>query len=321
MTAVEEELLAELIRLRRGFGLASVNLRGRLGPRLKGLCRIADEDGDRVIRTKVLAVIRRLDAALSDEDRMIVHTALGATREIQHRRLGDRVDIIAQRFVVAERTARRAVDRAFQRLAEEGATLLEQPAAETDDDPETGWYVQHVDTIVRMDRELPEIIESRQISSVRPGLKTIAIRYSLPPSDSDTSGEHALQVDISFGAKIVDVRLEGGTHYRYLLELPLALEPGQQHEYGIVLRPPSVGAMRTHYGLVPLVEIESFRLRVRFHPDRHPGAVWRFDRAAPRAIDGLPISDARLSVDDVGEVAQEFDRLERGYGYGIAWRP
>jgi hypothetical protein len=253
---------------------------------------------------------------------MIVDTTLGAALDVQHRRLSDRVDIIARHFVVAERTARRSVDRAFVRLAEEAAALVGQSDDAADDDPETGWYVRHVATIIRLDGDLPEIVESRTIVSMRPGLKNIAIRYSLPAStDPALPADAGLHVSISFGAKIINVQREGGTHYRYLLELPVALDPDEHHEYGLVLRPPSWSAMRTHYGLVPLVEIESFRLRVRFHADRHPSAVWRFDRIAPRALDDLPVPAAQLTVDDVDEVTQEFDRMERGYGYGIAWRP
>jgi hypothetical protein len=319
---VEQELVDELIRLRRGFGLAALDLRDRLGPRIEKLCRITNTDNNRTIRTKILGMVKRLSASLSDDDRLIVDTTLGAALDIQHRRLSDRVDIIARHFVVAERTARRSVDRAFRCLAEEAAVLLAQPDDAVEDDPETGWYVRHVTTVVRLDGDVPELTEARTIVALRAGLKIIAIRYSLPrPPGPDPKAAEDLQVSVSFGAKIVDVQRESGTHYRCLLELPVALQPDEDHEYAIVLRPPSPQAMRTHYGLVPLVDIESFRLRVRFRADRHPSAVWRFERIAPRAIDDQPVPAKQLTVDDVDEVTQEFDRMERGYGYGIAWKP
>jgi hypothetical protein len=321
VTPVEQDLVNEFIRLRRGFGLASVDLRDRLGPRVEKLCRITAADNNRAIRTKILTLVKRLGARLSDDDRLIIETTLGAGRDVEHRRLSDRVDIIARHFVVAERTARRAGDRAFQRLAEEAADLLAQPDDAVEDDPESGWYVRHVATVVRLDGESPEIIEARTIVALRPGLKTIGIRYSLPPPDGPDAPAHDLGVSISFGAKIVDVRREGGSHYRYLLEFPVALQPDEHHQYGIVLRPMSPRAMRTHYCLVPLVDIESFQLRVRYPAARHPSAVWRFDRTPPRVLDDMPVPANRLTVDDVDEVTQEFDRLERGYGYGIAWRP
>jgi hypothetical protein len=208
------------------------------------------------------------------------------------------------------------MDRAFERLAEEALADRELADAPAEDDPEKGWYVRVLDALLRLDTSVPEITETRTIVALRSHLERIAIRFSIPPGPGPApSAPHA---DIAFGARIESVERQGDAHFRYLLKLPRPLNRDDTHTYSTVLRL-APDRMRPHYAIVPLVRVELFQARIRFDPARLPESVWRFERVAPRAIDD-PAGGEMLSPDDSGEVLQEFNGMDQGFGYGIAWR-
>jgi hypothetical protein len=319
MSETERALVAELVRLRHGWGLAATNLRERVGPHLVDICGILPADNDRAIRQKIISTVKRLAADFAPEDQLAGDIALGAAPGAQQRLLSDRVALLAQRLTCAERTARRRMDRAFERLAEEAVAGL-SVAADVDEDPERGWYVRRFEGLLRLDTPAIELTETKTIVATRPGLKKIAIRFSLPPRSDLGDARRDLHTDISFGARIASREREGEAHFRYVLDLPRALGLDEAHTYAVVFRLPVGETMRPHYATVPLVQIESFQARVRFDLDGAPEAVWRFERHAPRILGDPKVAGKALHLDDAGEVVEEFTRLERGFGYGVAWR-
>jgi hypothetical protein len=319
MSQTERAVTREFVRLRHGWGLAADNLRERIGPHLTDLCGIAPTDNNRTIRQKVVTAVRRLITDFAFEDQVAAEIALGATPGTQHRLLGDRVDMVASRLMCSERTARRRIDRAIRRLAEEAMAQRSLTTERADNDPEKGWYVRRFEGLLRLDLPAIEVTETRTIVAMRPNLKKIAIRFSLPPRIDDGQTPRHLAADIAFGARIEAVERFGEGHFRFLLDLPRALTLDESHTYAVVFRLPEGQTMRPHYAMVPLAPVDSFQARIRYDPKNPPELVWRFDHMAPRALSDRQVPGSPLALDDAGEVVQEFERMERGFGYGIAW--
>lgn len=319
MAASHERLLEEFVQLRRGWGLAGTNLRRRVGPELTSLVGVEPGDPDRMIRHKVVTAVKRWSTDLSDEDRVAIDVALGVA-DVQHHFLSDRTQTLATRLNIAERTARRRMDHAFARLADEAAAESESSTAAGGDDPEHGWYVKRLSSLLRLDEPTPAVTESRTIVALRDGLKAIAIRFSVPRSEPGSQAERNLLADVIHGARLVSSDRVSQAHYRFLLDLPRAIGRSESHTFSMRFSLPEGQPMRTHYALVPLFPIDSFDIRIRFDPARLPAIVWRFERLAPQTLNEELTPTTPLAIDDAGEVVQSFDHLERGFGYGIAWR-
>ena len=313
-------LLGEFARLRRGAGLEAVRLRGRIGPRICRLCGIRPDAADREIRRRIRTVVREICAEFPEHDRLALSYALALEPGTALPQLTDRIDLLAQRIHCGDRTARRRVVQAFERLVDEAAARAAQ-IVEAEEDPDKGWYVRRFEALLRLDTASPELIERRTIVARRDGLRRIAARFSLPrPADGEVP-DATLLADVQQGATIESRERLGEAHFRYVLRLPAPLRQGEEHAYTMVFRVPQEQPLRPHYAYVPLIACDSFHLRVRFDPRCPPGAVWRLYRLAPRLLADRPVPGQRLDLDEAGEVALEFDRPETGFGYGIAWLP
>jgi hypothetical protein len=295
----------------------SAGLSQKIGPRLAELCGVGPHDADPTARRKILALVNSLANALTELERTAIRHALGDGRGVEHDKLEDRVRLLAQTLVVSHRTARRRVDEAFRALADEAVqasgTATEDPA-----DPERGWAVLSLESLLRLDLRSPQIIETRRIVALRDGLKKITARVSLPLATSGLPDDRELEADAQQGARISSTQRQGQSHYRYVLDLPRALGRGDEHSYTLVFQVPE-GRLRPHYAFIPLVACRRFDLRVRFDPERRPRQVWRVERLVPRLLDeGLDPGES-LPLDDASEVEAGFPFLDIGYAYGVAW--
>jgi hypothetical protein len=330
----EHDLVKELVRLRRGWGLQNSNLRERVGPQLTRLCRIDSSDNDRSIQQKIRAWLAPLNAELAPDLQRALALALAIDHEYQHRQLTLRVDRLAAELSCQPRTARRRIDHAFQSLAQ---VALQRRTADTETDPETGWCLRSLRSVFRLDTPTPELHETRTIVATRDGLDTIAVRASLPkPPGNDTPNHdtpnhdtpnhdtptHDIVADLVYGARIVSVeRIHDSQHFRWTLALPRSLSTGDEHEYQMYYRIPPRQAMRPHYAFLPLIPCESFVVRMRFPVSRLPVAIWRLDGVPPRLLDDDRPGAHRLRPDGAGEVELRFTDLKQGRGYGLAWTP
>lgn len=318
--ASKEELISEFVRLRRGWGLEAEDLPSRLGPALTALFEIAPGMDDRRIRDTVTAGVERLAAAFPLEDRLALRYGLGSGAGVQGSSLTGRIQLLADKLTCSLRTARRRVTRAFKRLAEEAASGGDVPRI-VPNDPDKGWHLRRLESLLRLDTDVPEVIETRTITAERDGLKRISARLSLPRNLEDSHYDLKLWAEVQYGAAIQATEKHGETHFRFILDLPRRLQRGQEHKYAMIFRTPPDQPMRPYYAMVPLVPCEAFQLRIRFDRDRLPSAIWRFHRMPPRSLDDRLIPGERLDLDDAGEVVQEFGQLDQGFSYGIGWSP
>jgi hypothetical protein len=126
--STEKEVVAELLRLRRSWGLQNRDLRKRTGPVLMRLCGIVETDGDREIRDKVRALLHTLVAELPPELARAALVAFALDRAHQHRQLTKRIESLAGEQSWAPRTTRRRMDHAVRLMAQ---ATLRHPAAGT----------------------------------------------------------------------------------------------------------------------------------------------------------------------------------------------
>lgn len=213
-----------------------------------------------------------------------------------------------------ERTARRHVDAALARLAK----VVTDGGWARDGDVHvgSGWYVDHLDVVLRLDNGPVRSIERRTIVATRNGLDRVVNSVDVLPPDRDGTPSPA-RMEVMFGAMADPVGAMTGHHFESQILLSRDLRRAERHTYGVVI---TSEAMASHFVCVPLRKHKSFDLTVRFDPGRRPAAAWVLDHARTRAIDEHRPTPALLEPDRAGEVRWSFGRLKNGLAYGIQWR-
>jgi hypothetical protein len=113
-----EELLKELVRLRRGWGVQVRSLRERIGPQVGRLCGITEADNGRQVQEKLRLWFQDACAELPPELARSVRVAFALDREYQHPTLTDRLQSLASEQSWGQRTARRRIDHATRLMAQ-----------------------------------------------------------------------------------------------------------------------------------------------------------------------------------------------------------
>lgn len=108
----------ELARLRRGRGLDATDITTRVGPRLRQLCGIAEDDTPVAVRRKLIMRIDDSSRFLPADLRLVVLAALGLHPEASGEFLDRRITWLAHRLHRDSRTVRRRVDQAFVLLSQ-----------------------------------------------------------------------------------------------------------------------------------------------------------------------------------------------------------
>lgn len=179
--------------------------------------------------------------------------------------------------------------------------------------------MRRLEALLRLDGHEPELIEKRTIVATRSGLQRISGRFSLLPPGDCGHGPSLLSADVIQGARLESWERQGAAHFHFTLNLPKALNDGEEHTYTIAFRVPSGQPIHPHFAFVPLVTCDSFQLRIRFSVAHPPALVWRLDHLPPRILDDRSAVGPRLCPDNAGEVAVAFDRMDNGFAYGAAW--
>ena len=113
-----EELVRELVRLRRGWGMQVRSLRERTGPQLVRLSGITEADNGRQIQEKIRLWFQDACAELPPELASTVRIAFALDRKYQHPTLTARVESLASEQSWGLRTARRRIDHATRLMAQ-----------------------------------------------------------------------------------------------------------------------------------------------------------------------------------------------------------
>jgi hypothetical protein len=315
-----ELIAAEIRALRKGRGLQASDLDTRLGPYLRELVAAAYETDAAERRQVLTAEINGCVAQLADDLRISVLASLGLsaeTRQMAH--LRERVEWLADQLHRDYRTALRRIDMGERLLAEEIARELRRRRGRTPSTP-VGWYLDEFRTLLRLDTATPESHEERRIVATRAAVSEVMAWLDVPPPA--TGQPHpALLAEVRYGGRLVRREQPYGSRLQCVIQLPKPLQPGDVHEYGLILRVPADEQMCPRYIFTPECQCNIFDLRVRFDLDRIPGWIRRVEGETVRMFEATMPHDDSLIPDAAGEVHLRFYNPTMYLGYGIQWQP
>jgi hypothetical protein len=310
-------IAAELRALRKGRGMQAGDLEQRLGPLLTELAigRIADQV---LRRHKLTSEITTCSTQLATDMRAAIFASLALSTETrQMAYFKDRVSWLAGHLRYEYRTALRRIDDAEQLLAEEIARELTRRRGRTATTPDS-WRLDELRTLVRLDTPTPEAHEHRRIVATRPDLTEVVAWMDVPPGPGQPSGAPpgTLSVEVLYGGRLERKEQPSSSRFQFVVQLPTPLQPGDEHEYGLLLRMPE--SMRPHVIFSPECACNVYDLRVRFRPDDRPTWIRRVDGETVRMLDTAEPADD-LALDDAGEIHLRFHNPTMYLCYGLQW--
>ncbi len=309
-----EQIAAEIRALRKGRGMQAGDLEQRLGPMLTEFA-IGSRNSDQVLRRpKLTSEITTCCAHLAADlhDAIFASLALSAqTWQMTH--FGDRVSWLASHLGYEYRTALRRIDTAERLLAEEIARELTRRRGRTPTTPD-GWQLDELRTLFRLDTPTPEAHEHRRIVATQPDLTEVMAWMDVPPGPGQSRG--AVSVEVLYGGRLERKEQPSSSRFQFVVQLPTPLQPGEEHEYGLLLRIPE--SMRPHVIFSPECPCNVYDLRVRFGPDDRPAWIRRVDGETVRMLDTAePAND--LTLDKAGEIHLRFNNPTMYLCYGLQW--
>lgn len=154
------ELVRELKSLRKGRGLFASRIDERVGPALREVCAVAEDDGPAAIRQKAADRLTELAGQLPEDLRLATRAAFAIGAEVRLPLYQDRVRWAAIRLDRDPRTVRRRVDEAITQLAELAAaapaTRIGLPVVAPDGD-ERATELRVVVALERMPSEVLDV--------------------------------------------------------------------------------------------------------------------------------------------------------------------
>jgi hypothetical protein len=309
-----EQLVAEIRALRKGRGMQAGDLEQRLGPLLTELA-IGSRNSDQVLRRlKLASEITTCCTHLAADMRDAIFASLALSTETrQMTYFKDRVSWLASHLRYEYRTALRRIDTAEQLLAEEVARELTRRRGRTASTPD-GWKLDSLRTLFRLDTPTPESHEHRRIVATRSDLTEVVAWMDMPPGPGQSRA--AVSVEMLYGGRLERKEQSSSSLFQFVVQLPTPLQPGEEHEYGLLLRMPE--SMRPHVVFSPECACNVYDLRVRFGPGGRPDWIRRVDGETVRMLDTAE-PDNDLSLDEAGEIHLRFDNPTMYLCYGLQW--
>ncbi|TDV51058.1 hypothetical protein [Actinophytocola oryzae] len=282
--AAQAELVSDLKALRKGRGLYVNNVGERVGPKLRDLCGVTEQDGPGEIRLRVAQRLEHLAVELPDDLRMAALAAFGMIPAARRPLYQERVSWFAERIGRDPRTARRRIDDAIHQLAQLAFTPLRLRSGA---EQAVGWHTLESRVILLLDGPMPEALETHRIMAAQDNLRELEVA---PPF---------AQASVMYG----------GTLRNGVLVLASPLMAGQSCEFAIRSRNPVRPRQFLH---MPRRRCDLLDLRVRFDTERLPRVVSR--------LQGRPVRErARVPIDNAGEIHVIFRDLTKGMPYGARW--
>lgn len=320
MEGIFAKLVAELRTLRKGRGLYVGQISDRVGPALRLVCGITGDDGPAEIRRKITERLESLASGLPEDLRIALLAAFGIEREARLPFYQDRVRYAAGQIHRDDRTARRRIDEAIDRIAELATSGSGSNNSVPHDASPSGWHTEELRISVVLDQSKPEVLEFRRIVAERDRLAELDLAMTLTssPDREHPMSVDELDVDVFYGGMLVRKEMESSDRYGLVLALPEELPRLSKHDIALRYRP-SNGRMRPHFVCVPKHRCDLFELRVRFNPHRVPANIWRLAGEFQRDVDDPAPSGEMIPSNSAGEVHVVFRQLIPGRAYGVRW--
>jgi len=301
-----EELVRELKSLRKGRAVLAGRLGDRIGPHLRTMCGIADDDKPVTVRGKVVARLIELAEQLPDDLRLATTAAFALGNEVRLPLLQDRVQWVAARMDRDARTVRRRMDDAIDHIAELVATA---PRALSGD-----WHTERLSVAATLDQPRPELLEQYRVVADRGPVHELVFTSPL------AVGRGCVAVDLLYGGTLHGHHPADHDRHSFTLVLPEPLSRGESHDFAVRFRLRDPRAMRSYLVQASDHPCERFDLRVRFPADQDPPGVWTL-RDAPETATFRPVHHGQQhAVNRSGEIHLRYRQLIPGLVYGATWR-
>lgn len=312
-----ERILAEVRSLRKGRGIHAGDLEERLGPLLAELAAGARNSKPPLHRHPLIGEITNFSVSLAADLRVAMSASLGLSAETrQMPYFKDRVSWLASHLGYEYRTALRRIDTAERLLSEEIARELTRRRGRVPAAPD-GWHLDELRTLVRLDTTTFEAHEHRRIIATRPDLTEVMAWHDMPrnPGESPTG----LGGEVLYGGSLQRREQPSSTRIQFVVQLPKPLQPGDQHEYGLLLRVPPGESMKPRYIFSPECQCNLFDLRVRFGSGVRPAWIRRVEGETVRVLDTAEPADDLADLDEAGEIHVRFHNPTMYLCYGVQW--
>jgi hypothetical protein len=318
MSISAADLVAELKILRKGRGIQAPHILDRIGPAIRAICSITENDDAASVRQKVAARLRDLAARLSPDLQIGVTAAFGLDETLHTPFYKDRLRWAEGKLERNTRTVRRRIDDAIAQLAELAVHRLGTDDQPSHPPPNSRWYNAEIRQALVLDNASPHALEQRRIVSDEDGLGELDLALTVPAPGAPTSGRPAdVAIDVIYGGRLLARRMESTDRIGYRLLLPRPLNLGEEHEFA--LRELPGGELVPHFVCLPRHRCDRCEVRVRFAPNRPPARVERLNGVFQRDIVDPNCVTEPLSLDACGEVRQRFTTLTPGLAYGVRW--
>jgi hypothetical protein len=310
-----ELIEAELHSLHRGRGVQAADLGTRIGKNLRELANAEPANQRQALTVQLNSCAAQLPADM----RLAVTASLalsGEIKELPH--LDDRVQWLSEQLGREFRTGKRRVSEAERRLAEQIASELQRRRGRVPAAPQ-GWYLAEMRSLLRLDTPEPESHQFRRIVSTASDLREVMAWVDVPRSDGHSGP--ALSAEVLHGGRLIKREQPFGNRFQFVVQLPVPLQPGEEHEYALISRVDGGGPMRSHHLMTPECRCDALDVKVRFHPDRPPQWVRCINGETVRMYEEPRKTGDLLVPDPAGEVHAQFSDLVMYLGYGIQWLP
>jgi hypothetical protein len=314
-----DRILAEVRSLRKGRGIHAADLEQRLGPLLTELATGAHSSSPILRRHALTGEITNFSTSMADDLRAAIAASLGLsieTRQMPY--FKDRVSWLASYLGYEYRTALRRIDTAERLLSEEIARELTRRRGRVAAAPD-GWHLDELRTLVRLDTPTLEAHEHRRIIAIRPDLTEVMAWHDVPRDPGESPA--GLSGEVLYGGRLQRREQPSSSRIQFVVQLPAPLQPGDLHEYGLLLRAPQSEAMKPHYIFSPECQCNVFDLRVRFGAGARPAWIRRVDGETVRMVDTAEPANDLANLDEAGEIHLRFHNPTMYLCYGVQWSP
>jgi hypothetical protein len=286
----------------------------RVGPALRALSGI-DDTSESEARRRLLAYLNGLADELPQDLRLAFRVGLALHEDVQCRFLEERMNWLAAKLDRDVRTARRRVDEAIRSV--EAMRAISVPAG--DNYAHDGWYLERFRTLLDLDGARPTAIEERTVVARHDALSEIVISTSIPRPAGADHERHNADLTILYGGSLARIERPSKTYFRVFVRLPRSLRRGQSHEIGVSIAIPADQPINPRYALQPLRRCDEFDLRIRFGTGKRLAGVWNMVGIPRGMADDYTSANARVDVDEAGEIHLNYQHLRAGLVYGARW--
>lgn len=218
----------------------------------------------------------------------------------------ERLRIIAQRIDRVERTARRRVDEAIEKMAR----LILHGSVPDDIGASAQYLLADFEIHADLRGKAPTIVLKRTIQALVPSVERFEDNVNLPTLGPDES----IRVTALEGCRVTVEDL-GPSSFLITSRFTPPVAYNDERTFAISIQLPRQDAMVPMVGLYPVSPTKRVTASVRFGA-RRPTSVERFERAIP--VGTFP--PATQAFDPAARHHQcVFDNPRIGFGYGIQW--